>query len=262
MLESSLTGLLVLEPAILGTTAWELDTLRFTPSSRWYPAAAIQPGWRRGAAAYPGGQCCARRAPPSRSAIQKFYTCIQPIHRTKFSALMCRRMRGAGVQLTNTNGGIYDYAVARDGAQLVYAAQNARTGVDLWLLSRTGGVPRLLVACEIDRCIAPEWSPDGRRIAYSRENAGVAPGSAPGAPRLWTVDVETGETAAFNQDTKVLGFGATWSPDGKRLMVYDGSELALRVYEVCKRAPASGANANGHGGQLVAGRCAHAHHRL
>jgi len=78
----------------------------------------------------------------------------------------------------------------------------------------------------------PNWAPDGSRLAYSRQNAGIAPGAPNGPPRVWTLDIARGQTAAVYQDSQVLGYGPSWSPDGRRIAAFDGSIGGIRVLDL------------------------------
>jgi Tol biopolymer transport system component len=139
---------------------------------------------------------------------------------------------GEPQQLTDTGGNVYDYAVSRDGAWIAFSVLNDRRGIDLWGIPGEGGEARLLVDCALDRCSAPAWSPDSMRLAYSRENSGLAPEAPHGPPRVWTLEVATGQTAQLYQDSQVLGYGPSWSPDGRRLAFFDGSAGGIRVLDL------------------------------
>ncbi len=134
--------------------------------------------------------------------------------------------------LTQTGGRVYDFAAAPDGKQVAYTVLNESQGVDLWLVDRSGRSPRRLLECGSSRCTAPAWSPDGKQIAYSREAASLTPNSGPGAPRPWLVEVPTANTRPLFQDGQIIGYGASWSPDGRRLVSYDGISGGLRVAEL------------------------------
>jgi Tol biopolymer transport system component len=131
--------------------------------------------------------------------------------------------------LTATGGAIYDYAVSPDGEQVAYSVANEKGGLDLWVMNRDGSTQRVWVECAADRCSAPNWSPAGNRLAYSRETEGLTPGGPHGPPRVWILETDTGQTTPLYQESQLLGSGPSWSPDGQRLAAWDGSLGSIRV---------------------------------
>ncbi len=133
------------------------------------------------------------------------------------------------IQLTDTNGGFYDYSVSPNGDMIAYSVINEEQGADLWLMNRDGSDQRILLKCGTDVCITPEWSPVTTEIAYSRENSGVAVNSPHGAPRVWIVDYRTGLTSSLVSDPQEIGYGAKWSPDGAWLSYWDGVDGGVKM---------------------------------
>lgn len=137
---------------------------------------------------------------------------------------------GAATQLTETEGSVFDFSVSPDGNWLGYSVVNDDNGLDLWVANSDGSSPRLLVACGLDLCYNPAFAPDGLRLAYSREQ--VELGQPPRPPRIWTASVENGETSRLYQDTQILGYGPSWSPNGLRLAFFDAGENGIRVIDL------------------------------
>jgi hypothetical protein len=142
----------------------------------------------------------------------------------------------AAQQLTQTDGNIFDFGISKDGEWIAYSVINEKGGTDLWQMARDGSNAAILVNCQLDRCTEPAFAPDGSRIAYSREVAPEDPTTQPQSPpRLWTVELSTRRTAQLYQDSQVLGYNASFSPDGKYLAFFDAAQQGIRVLELANR---------------------------
>lgn len=88
---------------------------------------------------------------------------------------------------------------------------------DLWVGDLDGGGPRKLLACE-SPCLwidDASWSPDGRRIVFSRT---TAVGDA-GVSTLEVVEVATGRVeVVLGPWVRSFTAGARWSPDGRHVV--------------------------------------------
>lgn len=224
---------LTLEPAAAGHMVWEGQQLWFQP------AQALQPGVTYTARLAAGAVSRTGRA--TRQTLTWQFRVRAPGIVFLASIAGPREIwrvpaaGGAPEQLTRTDGQVYDFAVAPDGERLVYSLVNAQNGTDLWLMDRAGQAAQVLVVCGRDICTAPAWALAGQQVAYSREPAGLAPGAPNGPPRVWLVDLASGQTAPLYADTQVLGYGPVWSPDGRRLAFFDGSESAIRLFDLTTR---------------------------
>jgi Tol biopolymer transport system component len=135
----------------------------------------------------------------------------------------------SGIQLTHVNGRVFDYQVSPDGDEVVFSVRNDQNGMDLWIVQRDGSNQRKLLDCGSDNCSTPAWSPVLHELAYTREGAGLTPNGPIGAPRIWILDVKSGQTAPLFSDPQKIGYGPKWSPDGQWLSIWNGSQGGIEV---------------------------------
>ena len=126
---------------------------------------------------------------------------------------------------------VVDFSVAPDGSAIVYTILRDDGGSDLWIMAADGSNQRKLLACVEAACSNTSWSPDGRRIIYEWRNI-PTPGAPPGAPRLWWLDADTGETVPVFQDSQLLGLGARLSADGRWLSFVSPIDQGIQVYNL------------------------------
>lgn len=112
-------------------------------------------------------------------------------------------------QLTTSDYGIFDFAVAPAGGSLVYAQLRADAGSDLWLIEDEEA--RLVLACPDQQCVGAVWAHDGGRVVYERRTLTGA------EPRLWWLDVRSGESVPVFSDEALLGYAAAFSTDDRYL---------------------------------------------
>ena len=139
--------------------------------------------------------------------------------------------RGRPTQLTQEPYGVWDYTLSPDSSTLVYAALRPDGGSDLWRIGADGSDRQLLLACPDATCSGAAWSPDNQRLVYERRPM-LAPGAAPGPPRLWWLNLADGQTLPLFQDNQMLGYGPVWSPDGRWLSYVAPSDQGIQIYNV------------------------------
>lgn len=135
---------------------------------------------------------------------------------------------GGPTPLTRTELGVFDYRLSPAAAAIVFATSRADGGTDLWQIAPTGGEARLLLDCANAMCSGAVWDPTGARLVYERRPL-LSATAAPGAPRLWQLDMTTGDTAPVFDDAQRLGYGAGWSSDGAWLSFTDPASQGVQV---------------------------------
>lgn len=138
-------------------------------------------------------------------------------------------------QVTQTSGGVYDFAVSPEGTHIVFSQFDVTASTfNLYLLDIDKGTTQQITDCQEAECIHPVWRPDGSAIAYQREEV------ATGTTRVWLVEL-TGES--FNNrplfdDPQIVGFAPAWSADGQRVTMYDSNARGFLVHDVVERTTA------------------------
>lgn len=97
----------------------------------------------------------------------------------------------------------------RDGARAVYVAEASGRGV-----RRVSGEGFAAV---------PSWSPDARRLVYSRPEP-----DRPKVWNLWMVDLATGHSERLTSHRVGQPWGASWFPDGERILYGVEDRLVVR----------------------------------
>ncbi len=219
---------LVLEPALACRYSWEGSTLWIWPERALESGKGYSIRLEAGAAAEDGqtirqaGSWTVQVRPP-----EIIY--LSPA--AEASDLWAADIAGGNTrQLTQSGAAVSGYGISWDGEWITYSASNAQRGSDLWAIARAGGQARRLVDCAGDLCVDPAWSPDGKRIAYSRKRFAVSPGETyTSAPRIWTVDPASGQTAPLFQDPAASGVTPAWSPDGRWMAFYSPATHMIHV---------------------------------
>ncbi|MEP6602025.1 MAG: S9 family peptidase, partial [Nitrospirota bacterium] len=115
-------------------------------------------------------------------------------------------------------GGADDYAISPDSTQLCYVMNSdpvpaTSTNTDLYTVALTGGESKRITS-NPGADNAPQYSPDGKFIAYRSQERG---GYESDRWRLTMLEIATGSTTVVTDslDRSVASF--TWSPDSARL---------------------------------------------
>jgi dipeptidyl aminopeptidase/acylaminoacyl peptidase len=109
-------------------------------------------------------------------------------------------------------------ALSPDGKLAVYGVSSVdpkteKESTQLWLVSTESGVARPLTN-GTTRDGNPQWSPDGKTIAFVSGRAG--------APQIYRIPVDGGEARPLTSAVRGVYSGPFWSPDGRWLAYTTG----------------------------------------
>ncbi|WP_353071714.1 protein kinase domain-containing protein [Tunturiibacter gelidoferens] len=111
-----------------------------------------------------------------------------------------------------------------DGSQILFMADTPGGQSEAYIISSSGGTPRLLLPEDKGAQDAPNWSPDGRRIAFSRGPDRNVPGM------IYILDLATHHVSTLPGSE---GFSAPqWSPDGRFVEVQADDALGLKIFDL------------------------------
>ncbi|MCC7446500.1 MAG: PD40 domain-containing protein [Anaerolineae bacterium] len=134
-------------------------------------------------------------------------------------------------QLTQSPKGVLTYDAAPDGSGVIYTQMEPAGTSSLYWWDAATGQTRLFYECQDAACSSPVWRPDGGAIAFERVNLNSGTGIAPGAPRVWVLDVAANAARPLFNDSQQLGYMPRWSPDGNRLAVINANAGGIVVHD-------------------------------
>ncbi len=220
-------------PPVSGTTSIEGNTLTFQPITPLQPNADYQVTLSEGIAAENGRRLKEnitwqfRTTHPQILFIKPDEAGPEQIYVADPSTTIDPR------QLTQSSSPITAFSVSPDSSRIAYSSTTYEFGQagasDIWLMNSDGSDAQVLLACSDAVCSNPEWLPDGGRLIYERRQIPV-PGAAPGNPRLYWLDVLTGETAPVFADSQLLGLFPAVSPDGEWLSFVSPLDQGIQLY--------------------------------
>src|SRR6266478_1569759 len=131
-------------------------------------------------------------------------------------------------------GGPTDYAFSPDSKELAFVSNHDRveaisTNADVWIVSVRGGTPKNVTAANRGYDGSPQYSPDGRYIAYRSQ---ATPGFESDRFRLMLYDRKTAKATSLTEslDSSVDEF--TFAPDSQSIYLAAEERGKEPIYKV------------------------------
>jgi dipeptidyl aminopeptidase/acylaminoacyl peptidase len=139
----------------------------------------------------------------------------------------------AGRALDGRDAGAGSYAVSPDGVEIAFSSNVDTTGIrgnlDLFVVPVAGGAAKNLTDGNVGDDDNPDYSPDGRWLAYTRQSI---PGFYADTQRLVLVDRRSGMPRVLTSTWDRSASGLAWAPDSSGLYGSIDDASVRRVYFV------------------------------
>ena len=214
------------------------DTITLTPDSPWAPSTTFTVTLAAGVTGAAGEQLAEPLIWRFQTAPrQLLYTSLDAGYHEQLYMLelpvdpATGQMTPASArQLTDLPLGIWDFTVSPDGSRIIYSELKDGGMSDLWMLARGVAEPTFLLSCPNASCSGAAWSLTGQFIAFARRNADAVGSFGP--PRVWLLNMQSGETAQVFADNQTLGYNPQWSASGNWLSYLSPDLEGVGLYNV------------------------------
>jgi Tol biopolymer transport system component len=115
-------------------------------------------------------------------------------------------------QLTNSENNSWA-RWSPDGSQIMFVSWTKKNLFEIYVMNKDGNNQRPIVSSSADELV-PDWSPDGRKIAYVSNKDGGS--------NIYLLDLPTMNTTRLTSDS-LEGFAPKWSPNGKEISFVSNS---------------------------------------
>jgi len=166
-----------------------------------------------------------------------FSTEVRPVSTWVFPFdAMHGQLTGPGRPVTSAGLEAWEPNLSRDGSKIVFQGiRNDR--LNLWEKSLLDGHEIPIFVDEYRR-VMPQWSPNGRQIAYCRRK-----NPSPNEGQIFVWSSQNREEVAVTPPSRLELLAYDWFPDGKSLLVSQGASDTHRVEVWQYQVPALGSEA-------------------
>ncbi|MCE1253559.1 MAG: hypothetical protein LWX83_08430 [Anaerolineae bacterium] len=221
---ASVEGQFSLSPVTEGHFEWSQNTLNFWPNRALNPNQTYYLNLA-------GGQTS------SGKTIQAVQNCRISIRSPRIIFEDFKPAKNVRLRLTSLDGKldvplasfsneILSFKASGSGNFVVLAVANNKKGSDIWLLSADGKTNKKLVDCGEKRCDAPLWSFDDLKIIYRQQSVADTQDKS---YTYWQIDPSGMENKPLFEQPVLSGSVVSFSPDGKKLVMYDETQAGIRL---------------------------------